>query len=210
MSKDKSHNKFTFKLIHALMALTLVSLAAGLTACGGGKSDDSESVQDELRNTHLLDAMKAVDVPRITSIADSLALDVDNLSNNESVAVLLAYLVVHNEASRNNDRELDLVTIRKYVDVYDLSMQRDRDGMVSAMQQARDINPAADFEALYKEFRDRLSEYDALNGQELTVEPAESTEAADSVATSDSAPAADEAAPASDGGELPIEYRPAD
>lgn len=193
------------RMKRALKALAVVFVAVGITACSSNKSDDSESVQEELRNTHLLDAMKAVDIPRVTSIADSLALDVDNLSNNESVAVLLAYLVVHNEASRNNDREQDLVTIRKYVDVYDLSMQRDRDGMLSAMQQAREINPAADFESLYKEFRNRLSEYDALNGQELTAEPAATDdEASDSVAV-DTVPSS-----AADGSDLPVEYRPAD
>lgn len=195
----------TARMKRTLKALAVVVVAAGVTACSSHKSDESESVQEELRNTHLLDAMKVLDIPRVTTIADSLALDVDNLSNNESVAVLLAYLVVHNEASRNNDREQDLVTIRKYVDVYDLSMQRDRDGMLSAMQQAREINPAADFESLYKEFRNRLSEYDALNGQELTAEPAASdADATDSVAA-DTVPST-----AADGSDLPVEYRPAD
>lgn len=188
--------------------MAIAAVAVVMSSCGSNKSDESESVQEELRNTHLLEAMKVVDIPRVTSIADSLALDVDDLSNNESVAVLLAYLVVHNEASRNDDREQDLVTIRKYVDVYDLSMQRDRDGMLSAMQQAREINPAADFEGLYKEFRNRLSEYDALNGQELTAEPAEEEAPADSTAVADTASVAPSSS--SDGADLPVEYRPAD
>lgn len=194
----------------ALKVLGIAVMAVAVSACGGDKSDESESVQEELRNTHLLEAMKVVDIPRVTSIADSLALDVDDLSNNESVAVLLAYLVIHNEASRNDDREQDLVTIRKYVDVYDLSMQRDRDGMLAAMQQAREINPAADFEALYKEFRNRLSEYDALNGQELTTEPSAEEAPADSVAVADSVSSVASGASASDGADLPVEYRPAD
>lgn len=194
----------------ALKVLGIAVMAVAVSACGGDKSDESESVQEELRNTHLLEAMKVVDIPRVTSIADSLALDVDDLSNNESVAVLLAYLVIHNEASRNDDREQDLVTIRKYVDVYDLSMQRDRDGMLAAMQQAREINPAADFEALYKEFRNRLSEYDALNGQELTTEPSAEEAPTDSVAVADSVSSAASGASDSDGADLPVEYRPAD
>lgn len=194
----------------ALRVLGIAVMAVALSACGGDKSDESESVQEELRNTHLLEAMKVVDIPRVTSIADSLALDVDDLSNNESVAVLLAYLVIHNEASRNDDREQDLVTIRKYVDVYDLSMQRDRDGMLAAMQQAREINPAADFEALYKEFRNRLSEYDALNGQELTTEPSAEEAPTDSVAVADSVSSVASGASDSDGADLPVEYRPAD
>ncbi len=194
----------------ALKVLGIAVMAVAVSACGGDKSDESESVQEELRNTHLLEAMKVVDIPRVTSIADSLALDVDDLSNNESVAVLLAYLVIHNEASRNDDREQDLVTIRKYVDVYDLSMQRDRDGMLAAMQQAREINPAADFEALYKEFRNRLSEYDALNGQELTTEPSAEEAPTDSVAVADSVSSVASGASDSDGADLPVEYRPAD
>ena len=194
----------------ALKVLGIAVMAVAVSACGGYKSDESESVQEELRNTHLLEAMKVVDIPRVTSIADSLALDVDDLSNNESVAVLLAYLVIHNEASRNDDREQDLVTIRKYVDVYDLSMQRDRDGMLAAMQQAREINPAADFEALYKEFRNRLSEYDALNGQELTTEPSAEEAPTDSVAVADSVSSVASGASDSDGADLPVEYRPAD
>lgn len=194
----------------ALKVLGIAVMAVAVSACGGDKSDESESVQEELRNTHLLEAMKVVDIPRVTSIADSLALDVDDLSNNESVAVLLAYLVIHNEASRNDDREQDLVTIRKYVDVYDLSMQRDRDGMLAAMQQAREINPAADFEALYKEFRNRLSEYDALNGQELTTEPSAEEAPTDSVAVADYVSSVASGASDSDGADLPVEYRPAD
>ncbi len=197
---------------HAAKTVALAVVAACMWSCSSQKSDESVSVQEELRNTHLLEAMKVVDVPRVASIADSLALDVDDLSNNESVAVLLAYLVIHNEASRNDDREQDLVTIRKYVDVYDLSMQRDRDGMLAAMQQAREINPAADFEALYKEFRSRLSEYDALNGQELTAEPVEPEVRADSVsADADSVASTASGASVSDkADDLPVEYRPAD
>lgn len=182
------------------------ALLVGLTvaSCSSKKSDSSESVADELRNTHLLDAIRSSDMARTASIADSMALDVDDLSNHESVAVLMAYLEIHNDASRNEDRQRDLETLRKYVDVYELSLQRDRSGMQEAIDQARSVNPEVDLTALYTQFKGRLAEYDAVNGGELTVEtpedaPADST-ATDSVTVS--GPVTDD--------EVPVEFRPAD
>ena len=47
---------------HAVKTVALAVVAASMWSCGSQKSDESVSVQEELRNTHLLEAMKVVDV----------------------------------------------------------------------------------------------------------------------------------------------------
>ncbi|MCM1337148.1 MAG: hypothetical protein NC187_01760 [Candidatus Amulumruptor caecigallinarius] len=178
------------------------ALALTVAACSSKKSDSSEAVNEEMRNSHLFEAINSGDMMRTASIADSLALNVDDITNNESVAVLMAYLEVHNKASEANDRRLDLETLRKFVDVYDLSLQRDRDGMQAALAQARQVNPDVDLEVLCREFRAKLAEYDAIQGGDLTNdEPA----AADTTAA-----AVDSMSVRGSEEELPVEMRPAD
>lgn len=183
-----------------LAAVTFMALA--LAACSSKKSDASEAVSEEMRNSHLFEAINAGDMMRTASIADSLALNVDEITNNESVAVLMAYLEVHNKASEAKDRQRDLETLRKFVDVYDLSLQRDRDGMQAAIAQARQVNPDVDLEAICRDFRAKLAEYDAIQGGDLTNdEPAQ----ADSIST-----AVDSTSVRGSEEELPVEMRPAD
>lgn len=187
--------KFHFFAASSLIAL----MAAG---CSGGKSDGSEAVNEEMRNSHLFEAINSGDMTRTSLIADSLALNVDDITNYESVAVLLAYLEVHNKAAEAKDRHKDLETLRKFVDVYDLSFQRDREGMQAAISQAHQINKEVDLEALYREFRAKLAEYDAVQGGELTnEEPSE----ADSVNSK-----VDSTSVAGSENDLPVEMRPAE
>lgn len=177
-------------------------IAVALAGCSSNKSDGSEAVNEEMRNSHLFEAINAGDMMRTSSIADSLALNVDDITNNESVAVLMAYLEVHNKASQANDRHRDLETLRKYVDVYDLSMQRDRSGMQAAIAQAKQVNPDVDLEALYRQFRAKLAEYDAIQDGDLTNDEPEKPDTTAVAVDTVSVKGSEE--------ELPVEMRPAD
>lgn len=188
------------KSICRLAAVTFLALA--LAACSSKKSDASEAVSEEMRNSHLFEAINAGDMMRTASIADSLALNVDEITNNESVAVLMAYLEVHNKASEAKDRQRDLETLRKFVDVYDLSLQRDRDGMQAAIAQARQVNPDVDLEAICRDFRAKLAEYDAIQGGDLTNDEPAQTDSTAGAVDSTSVRGSEE--------ELPVEMRPAD
>lgn len=167
-----------------MKAAAAVCLPLMLCACGGSKDNSDEGMASVVgEGTELLDAIQSKDYARTSILADSLALNVDDLSNSESVAVLAAYLQVHNNASLSDDRQKDLETLRKFVDVYELSFQRDRDGMKEAVAEARRHNSDMDLEALYNEFKGRLAEYDALQGGELTNEPEDTSAKPDSTAT---------------------------
>lgn len=191
------------KRLRIVPIIFAVGLSIGLASCSSKKSDTSAGVEEEMMNSHLFEALENKDYTRVTSIADSLAFDVDDLSNNESVAVLLAYLNVHNHYSKKGNSKKDLETLRKFVDVYDLSLQRDRSGMIAAIEQAKEANPEVDLAALYTSFRAKLSEYDAVQGADLTVE-SHSAKSDSTIVISDSTKVKGNES------DLPVEMRPAD
>jgi len=133
-------------------------IAAVLTSCGGG-SDRQATVE---QNSMLTQALAAHDMGRAGAIADSLALIVDDLTPDETVTVLLTFLEIHNRSVADKNADADLVTLRKYVDVYELAMNSDAAAMREAFGRARGLNPNVDFEKSYEEFLRALSEYDAL------------------------------------------------
>lgn len=164
----------------ALMALTTV------TSCGG-RSDQEKIV--EFQNSQLTEALRAHDLGAAEELADSMALYVDDLTPDETVMVLMAFLEVHNSADPKSDADLE--TLRKYVDVYDIAVGANPNDMRAAFAAARRLNPALDFEKAAADFRRALAEYDAVQTYGETVEEAApakpdstTTAAADSVATS--------------------------
>ncbi len=126
-------------------------------------------------------------------MADSMSLFVDDLTPEQTVQVLMAFLSVHNEAVAKGDRRLDLETLRKYVDVYDIAVNANPKDTRAAFAKANKINPDVDFDAVAKSFREKLSQYDAIqDGSLVAPEPSES-EAADTVKE-----------------EIPLDLRPAE
>ncbi len=157
-------NKLTAKLTGYTLAAMLLP---GTVSCSGG-GNDSSAISDDLEDSQLYEAIRSKDLGNAGSIADSMAIDVDELTNGETVAVLLAYLEIHNNAVEKGDTQKDLITLRKFVDVYDLSLGRDSKGMREALESARQINPVFNVDSLVRHFRARLAEYDAINGGDLT------------------------------------------
>ena len=140
------------KSISFLAAMALVAL---MTACSGGKDGKAEIV--EVQNSQLAEALNNGDYRSASVLADSMALYVDDLSPDETVSVLMAFLEFHNQAKGE-----DLETLRKYVDVYDIAIDNNPNDMRAAFSKARSMNPNLDFEQAARDFRRALAEYDAV------------------------------------------------
>ncbi|MBD5316124.1 MAG: hypothetical protein HDS11_00415 [Bacteroides sp.] len=145
------------KLIFTIFALS--ALAVAMTSCGGGHK--SAEVTDE-QTFQLSEAIRAHDYTTASVLADSMALYVDDLTPDQTVTVLMAFLEVHNRAVEEGRAEDDLETLRKFVDVYDIALSLNPNDMRAAFREAVSRNPELDFEKSYSDFRHALAEYDAL------------------------------------------------
>lgn len=167
-------------------ALTAV-IALATASCGGKRSDDTTVIVEQ-QNSQLTDALRTHDLATASTLADSMALYVDDLTPDETVTVLMAFLEVHNRHAEEGRAGDDLETLRKYVDVYDIATGNNPADMRAAFSRARSINAALDFEKAASDFRRALAEYDAVQtyGTDPTPEKEETDSAAatpDSVAT---------------------------
>lgn len=172
--------------IFAAAAMTALILAS----CGGKNRSSETDMLMEQQTSQLTEALNARDYAAASSLADSMALYVDDLTPDETVTVLIAFLEIHNKAAEDNRRTDDLETLRKYVDVYDIATSANPQDMRAAFAAARKRNPQLDFEQAAQDFRRALAEYDAVRtyGEEPQPQAAQADStaaaAADSVATS--------------------------
>lgn len=177
----------------SLLIVAAVIAAVAITGCKGSRSNETSDIV-EFQNSQLNDALRAHDMTAASELADSMALYVDDLTPDETVTVLMAFLELHNSAAEAGRHEDDLVTLRKYVDVYDIAVGANPNDMRAAFAHARRINPSLDFEQAARDFRRALAEYDAVQtyGQDTAIDaaPADSTSkkaSTDSVDTSKNA-----------------------
>lgn len=194
------------KIIH--IAAT-VAVIASLSACGSGKSGGGHNTDEQ--NSELTAALQSHDMKRVSTIADSMAMYIDELSPDECVTVLMAFLEVHNEAAAAGERMRDLETIRKFVDVYDIASSINPNDFKAAVIKANRINPNLNLAQIVEDFRDKLAEYEATSGEP---EPETTQAKADSTSTETANPdpnAAPEIVKPDEGGEdIPVEHRPAE
>lgn len=187
-----------------LITVALALLAILLCVACGGKSDKEHPAPDaadleaaELQNTRLARALTEGHVETASAMADSMSLFVDDLTPDQTVQVLMAFLTVHNEAVAKKDTRRDLETLRKYVDVYDIALSVNPSDTRAAFDKARRVNPAVDLDSLATSFRERLTQYDAIHDGSLTT-----TEPTDiETVTVDTANTVEE---------IPLELRPAE
>lgn len=187
-----------------LITVALALLAILLCVACGGKSDKEHPAPDaadleaaELQNTRLARALTEGHVETASAMADSMSLFVDDLTPDQTVQVLMAFLTVHNEAVAKKDTRRDLETLRKYVDVYDIALSVNPSDTRAAFDKARRVNPAVDLDSLATSFRERLTQYDAIHdGSLTTTEPADTE-----TVTVDTANTVEE---------IPLELRPAE
>lgn len=170
-----------------ITAVLATAISVGLLAsCGGRRSDETAGIVEQ-KSSEITDALRSHNYAAASQLADSMALYVDDLTPDETVTVLLAFLEVHNRNVEQERHDDDLETLRKYVDVYDIALDNNPSDMREAFARARRLNPELDFEKAAADFRRLLAEYDAVQtyGLEPQPAPADSTAQApaDSVAT---------------------------
>ena len=178
-----------------------LSAAAILASCGGKNTDASDNgnaaaVQEQ--NTRLARALNAGSLSEASQMADSMSLFVDDLTPEQTVQVLTAFIEVHNDAVERKQKRRDLETLRKFVDVYDIALSVNPNDTREAFARARKLNPVLDFDSIADDFRSRLAQYDAVQDGSLTSDGQDAP--ADTVST-DSVKVAEE---------IPVELRPAE
>ncbi|MCM1137955.1 MAG: hypothetical protein NC221_07355 [Duncaniella sp.] len=170
---------------------------AGLSACGGTKKADAPAAEvAEQENSLLNESMNVGNLKQASAAADSMSLFVDDLTPEQTVRVLMTFLSVHNDLVGKNYRR-DLETLRKFVDVYDIALSANPKDTRAAFAKVRKMNPSIDFDSIAKTFREKLSQYDAVQDGSLV---AAETVPADTV-VADSVKAEEE---------IPLELRPAE
>ncbi len=184
-------------LIHILLIL---AGAAMLHACGGSKSkepavDEAVLRANEENNSRLAMALNDGQIGRASEMADSMALMVDDLTPEQTIQVLTAFLTIHNQAVASGEHRKDLETLRKYVDVYDIALSVNPRDTRAAFEKAHRLNPAVNFDSVATSFREKLTQYDAIHDGSLTASEPVDTAAADTTAKAE---------------ELPVELRPAE
>lgn len=182
--------------------LAAICLLISLASCGGKKSaseipDTAALEAAERQNTRLAEALNDGRLDKAAEMADSMSLFVDDLTPEQTVQVLMAFLKIHNRDVENKASRHDLETLRKYVDVYDIALSVNPNDTREAFARARKVNPEVDFDSLATAFRARLAQYDAVQDGSLNA-PEETP--ADTVAT-DSMQTVEE---------IPLELRPAE
>ena len=165
-----------------------VGMAMVTASCGGTKTDRVETVAGD--DFDISPAVGGNPVEHVAEI-DSLALNADDLDAHGAVAVLLGYARIADDAESAHQSRKRLVTIRKFVDVYDITLSNNGDDMRQAMERAR-ISTGVDLKALADAYREQLSGEDEAAGVEegevAPKAPADSVKpAAQSVAAVDSA-----------------------
>lgn len=127
-----------------------------LVACSGKKNSapaDEEIVELEQQLNDSKQSNSAI------SQIDSLALMADDLTPAEALKVLITYMHVAQEAKEANKSKLELETMRKYVDVYDIVMGANRSDMTKAFEKFAKRNANYNVIATAKDYRERLSNY---------------------------------------------------
>ncbi|MDE5727971.1 MAG: hypothetical protein K2H83_00310 [Duncaniella sp.] len=184
-----------------ILYLLLAVVGAIAVSCGQ-KAEKAEPEADgavlranEENNSRLAVALNGGQLGEASAMADSMALMVDDLTPEQTVQVLTAFLTIHNEAVRAKETRKDLETLRKYVDVYDIALSANPADTRAAFEKARRLNPSVNFDSVAAAFRERLTQYDAIHDGSLNAPEPADTVAADTVAASD---------------EVPLELRPAE
>lgn len=182
---------------HILIVIIIAIGTAVIPSCGSKNSEDARPDASDVQeqNTKLAQALNVGDLKHASAMADSMSLFVDDFTPEQTVQVLMAFLSVHNDAVAKHESRRDLETLRKYVDVYDIALSVNPKDTREAFAKAKRLNPAVDFDSIATVFREKLSQYDAIQDGSLVAPDAEpsDTTAIDSVAE-----------------EIPLELRPAE
>lgn len=153
--------------LNVLISISVFSLVA-LGSCG--KKDHQTEVVEQ-QNTELYAALQDKDYAKMEALADSMGTRIDDLTPNESITLLLAFLELHNNAATKGEKQRDLEFCRSYVDVYDLAAANNPNDFAAAVEAARRQNSAVDLEKICEQFRDALSQSEFTVTEETAPAP---------------------------------------
>lgn len=152
----------------------VVASAVALVACGGKKENGA------VENAETIDLTEYTPghAVQMSDKIDSLALNADDLSPEDAVNVLLAYVEIERDESNANKTKVKRETMRKFADVYDIVMGNYGNEFRAAIDKARRTTEL-DLSAIVTDYRERLAEYD--EGAGIETAPISQKEKADSV-----------------------------
>ena len=197
---------FSLKSFKINSLFTAFSLCLIISLCSCSSSGSASETEIEAQNVELEEALSAHNLTAASAVADSMALFVDDLNPAQTIQVLTAFITIHNDAAATGDKQRDLETMRKFVDVYDLSMAIHGKDMRKAVERAK--GKGVDIESYFDQFRENLVDYDDSQATDdydnSDVRPDSTAVKRDSIAAPANA-AADHSAD-----DIPLEHRPAE
>lgn len=135
--------------------LTIFAATACLFCSCSSKSDNNESSATEVIATEDISLHNAP-----VSVLDSLALNADDLSPQQAVSLLNGYVEIYRNSSSAKTKA---VTMRKFVDVYDILISNYGDEFRAAVSRA--ANEDINLRDISQDFRTKLAGYDEASGQ---------------------------------------------
>ncbi|MDE7025336.1 MAG: hypothetical protein K2O88_05580 [Paramuribaculum sp.] len=134
---------------------SILSLAICIAICGC--TDKSENNSIPAPETITIEESTLSHAP--ASVLDSMALNADDLNPQQAIDLLTGYVQIYRNSSSNRTKA---VTMRKFVDVYDILISNYGDDFRNAVSQA--ANEETNLRDISQEFRSKLSGYDEASG----------------------------------------------
>lgn len=156
-------------------------LCAAVCCCAAGCSSKSDSGNPAAATESVMEEAEVLHAS--ASVLDSMALNADDLTPRRAVSLLNGYVEIYRNSRSSRSKA---VTMRKFVDVYDILISNYGDEFRNAVSSA--ASEETNLRELYQEFRGKLAGYDEASG--MVAEPSvpkdsTATEPVDSTAVSE-------------------------
>lgn len=137
-------------------------LCAAVCCCAAGCSGKSDSGNPGAATEPVMEEAEVLHAS--ASVLDSMALNADDLTPRRAVSLLNGYVEIYRNSRSSRSKA---VTMRKFVDVYDILISNYGDEFRNAVSSA--ANEETNLRELYQEFRGKLAGYDEASG--MVAEP---------------------------------------
>lgn len=137
-------------------------LCAAVCCCAAGCSSKSDSGNPAAATEPVMEEAEVLHAS--ASVLDSMALNADDLTPRRAVSLLNGYVEIYRNSGSSRSKA---VTMRKFVDVYDILISNYGDEFRNAVSSA--ASEETNLRELYQEFRGKLAGYDEASG--MVAEP---------------------------------------
>lgn len=137
-------------------------LCAAVCCCAAGCSSKSDSGNPGAATEPVMEEAEVLHAS--ASVLDSMALNADDLTPRRAVSLLNGYVEIYRNSGSSRSKA---VTMRKFVDVYDILISNYGDEFRNAVSSA--ASEETNLRELYQEFRGKLAGYDEASG--MVAEP---------------------------------------